>query len=296
MGEARWELTVCSGPFAFHGWREKGAGVGGAVWRCDCQPENWLQRWERCSEIPHSTFSEVAACWHRCSPKREETVMVVGSVHGAASFAFSGLICPAKARVTRGLLAEHLTCFRRDAEEVRRMLGRVEGAAWRVHLKVLTLRCLGPENHAASSSSMLDTPPTPSKLLRRVQEPHQCEVGTAGTPKSVCSWVLQAAQRSDIKLEPKPRSSGYNQCPKCTRSIHCSWQTRFLLSLNNPAWLLFLTWPQMLVSSFSGQVDFTALLAMLSVLRISPAVGLRHHELGISYEKLPKRWSFQGCH
>lgn len=115
MGEVRWELTVCSGPFAFHGRREKGAGVGGAVWRCDCQPENRLQRWERCSEIPHSTFSEVAACWHRqfvrCSPKPEETVMVVGSVHGAASFAFSGLICPAKARVTRGLLAQRLTCF-----------------------------------------------------------------------------------------------------------------------------------------------------------------------------------------
>lgn len=112
----------------------------GGVWRCDCQPENRLRRWERYAEILHSTFSEVAVevlilplCWHRqfvrCSQKPEKTVTVVGSVNGAAAFAFSGLICPPKCTLQEVFWPNVCPAFPRDAEEVRQMLGRVEGGA-----------------------------------------------------------------------------------------------------------------------------------------------------------------------
>lgn len=45
--------------------------------------------------------------------------MVVGSVRGAASFAFHGLICTMEVHVERSLLAPNLAAFPKDTEEVR---------------------------------------------------------------------------------------------------------------------------------------------------------------------------------
>lgn len=87
--------------------------------------------------------------------------MVVGSVNGAASFAFNGLICTTEVHVRRGLLAQNLTCFSQSRGS---QADARQGGGWfmRVHLKVLIPRCLDPESQAGSSSSMLDIHP-PSK-------------------------------------------------------------------------------------------------------------------------------------
>lgn len=45
--------------------------------------------------------------------------MVVGSVSGAASFTFHGLICTVEVHVGRSLLAPNLAAFPKGTEEVR---------------------------------------------------------------------------------------------------------------------------------------------------------------------------------
>lgn len=54
--------------------------------------------------------------------------MVLGSVNGAATFAFNGLICTAEVRVRRGLLAPNPTCFSRRCR--RSQVDARQGGGW----------------------------------------------------------------------------------------------------------------------------------------------------------------------